>query len=295
MLVFPSANPARTYGEAIERARAAMARDGDDVLPAARTALLTCGKPTALSVVLLHGYTNSPAQFAAFAPELHARGVNVFVPRFPDHGDRNRLTNRIAGLTADALLRALAEALDVAAGLGERVGVLGISMGGALAAYAAQHRPVEIAVPVAPGFALLELPYAASKLVGRALGALPNFFLWWDPRERERHRPATAYPRFSTKALAQTLTIGDDVYAAARRQPPLADRIVTIVNRCDPAVNNEVAQQISLEWRGWKPSGVDYVELRRLPTNHDIIEPTNPLARTDLVYPRLLQALGLAG
>ena len=89
------------------------------------------------------------------------------------------------------------------------------------------------------------------------------------------------------------MLIGDDVCAAARRQAQRADRIVTVVNRCDPAVKREVAHQVSLAWNGWNPRGVEYVELLRLPENHDIIDPQNPLARIDLVYPRLLKALGV--
>mgnify|MGYP001460023533 CR=1 FL=1 len=294
VVALPQSEPARTYEEGIDRARAVMARDGAGILPAAKTALLEHGKRVPLAVVLLHGYTNSPAQFAEFAPLVFERGVNVFVPRMPEHGDADRLTDRIARLTANDLVRATSEALDIAGGFGERVGVLGISMGGTQAAYAAQHRNIDIAIPVAPEFALLELPYPASRFVAHVLRWLPNFFLWWDPRDRERHPPATAYPRFSTRALAQTLVIGDEVYAAARRQAPQARRIVTIVNRSDPAVNNDVTHNVVLEWQGWKPQCAEYVELRGLPQNHDIVDPQNPLAKTDLVYPRLLQALGLA-
>jgi len=294
VIAIPASNPAQSYEDGLELARAFMARDGADILPAARTALLEHGRRTPLAVVLLHGYTNNPAQYAGFAPMLFRRGVNVFVPRMPEHGDRNRLTDRIARLTATTLVQRVFEALDVAAGFGQRIGVLGISMGGTLAAYVAQHLTVAIAVPVAPDFALLELPYPVSRFVSRVMSALPNVFIWWDPRARALHRPMTAYPRFSTRALAQTLLIGDEVYAAARQRRARADRIVTIVNRCDPAVNNEVTRQISLEWSGWNPDGVEYVELRRLPENHDIVDPENPLARTELVYPRLLKALGVA-
>jgi esterase/lipase len=293
VLAFPAADPAQTYDDAIARARTVMALDGDEILPAAKTVLLDRGNRTPLAVVLLHGFTNNPAQYATLAPPILERGANVFVPRMPEHGERDRMTTRIAALTATALLKSVATALDVAAGLGERVAVLGISMGGVLAAYAAQFRAVDLAVPVAPSFALLELPYPASKLAARVLAALPNFFLWWDPRDRAHHRPVTAYPRYSTRALAQTLAVADDVHAAARRQAPRAGRIATFVNRSDPAVNNEVTEQIVREWQGWHPTGVEYVELRGLPINHDIVDPQNPLARTDLVYPRLLQALGL--
>ena len=201
------------------------------------------------------------------------------------------MTASIAALTAEALLAAASEAVDIACGLGDRVGVLGISMGGSLAAYFAQHRAVDVAVPVAPDFALLQLPYGASYVAARFMLWVPNIFFWWDPRLRERQQPVTAYPRCSTHALMQTMRIGDDVYRCAQRERPLARRIVTVVNRCDPAVNNEVTQYVSAAWNGWNPAGAEYVEMRRLPENHDIIDPANPNARTQMVYPKLLEIL----
>lgn len=283
-----------SYAEAVDRARAFMARDDESILPQARTTLLAHGARQPLAVVLFHGFTNNPAQYAAFAPLVYERGANVFVPRIPEHGDRDRMTTRLRNLTAEMVLASANDAVDIACGLGERVAVLGISMGGSLAAYFAQFRAIALAVPVAPDFALLQLPYPVSRLLGRVLLHLPNFFLWWDPRARIAQRPHTAYPRFPTHALMQTLRIGDEVFAAAQHSPQLATRIVTIVNRCDPAVNNEVTRSLSSAWQGWNRQGVTYVELRDLPENHDIIDPENPLARTDLVYPKLLNALSLS-
>ncbi len=291
MVAVPPGHPASNYDEALARARAFMALDDDTILPQARTALLDHGKRTALAVVLFHGITNNPAQYAQLAPLVYQTGANVFVPRMPEHGDKDRLTARLAKLTAETLLASANEAVDVAFGLGEGVALLGISMGGTLAAYFGQYRSVQIAVPVAPDFALLQLPYGVSRLLARIFLALPNFFFWWDPRAGIRQRPVTAYPRCSTRALMQTLRIGDDVYAAAKRRAPLAERIVTVVNRCDPAVNNEVTQDIAKEWSAWISNGAAYVDLRNLPENHDIIDPANPLARTDIVYPKLLEIL----
>jgi esterase/lipase len=288
-----ASKPATSYAEAVDRAQAFMARDDESILPQARTALLSHGAQRPLAVVLFHGFTNNPAQYAAFAPLVYERGPNVFVPRMPEHGDRDRMTKRLAHLTAKMVLASANEAVDIACGLGERVAVLGISMGGSLSAYFGQFRAIELAVPVAPDFALLQLPYLVSRLLARVVLLLPNFFMWWDPRERIHHRPYTAYPRFSTHALMQTLRIGDEVYAAARQRPQLTTRIVTIVNRADPAVNNEVTRAVCAQWQRWNPQGVDYVELHDLPENHDIIDPGNPLARTGLVYPKLLEALGL--
>jgi len=268
-----------------------MARDGERTLPQARTALLEHGRRTELAVVLLHGLTNNPAQFAQFGPLLFARGANVFVPRMPMHGDRDRLSKRIGALTAEALLASADEAVDVAGGLGERVAVLGISMGGLLAAHVAQFRAVAGAVLIAPDFALLNLPYPISRLVESIGLLLPNAFLWWDPRLRSSEPPITAYPWFSTHALMRSLRIGDRVYAAARRSAPRAERIVTIVNRGDPAVNNAVTKRVSDWWSGWKPDSVAFVELSGLPRVHDIIDPLQPFARPDIVYPELFRAL----
>jgi esterase/lipase len=293
MIALPASRPAPDYEAAMERARAFMALDDASILPAARTTLLEHGRKTPLAVVLFHGITNNPAQYATFAPMLHERGVNVFVPRMPEHGDRDRMTNRLAKLTAEALLASANEAVDVAFGLGERVALLGISMGGTLAAYFGQYRSVELAVPVAPDFALLQLPYGVSRLLSKLFLRLPNFFFWWDPRAGIRQPPLTAYPRCSTHALMQTLRVGDDVCAAAKTRAPLARRITVVVNRIDPAVNNEATKEIALEWSTCGKERVSYVELRRLPENHDIIDPRNPLARTDIVYPKLIEALCL--
>src|SRR5581483_7864458 len=96
----------------------------------AYSALYDCGERTPLAVVLLHGITNHPAQYVKFAPLVQALGANVFVPRLPEQGDRNRMTTRLQYLTAEMLLASATEAVDIACGLGEKVCVLGISTSG---------------------------------------------------------------------------------------------------------------------------------------------------------------------
>jgi esterase/lipase len=293
MIVPPQPRPARNYAQALQRLDSLARLDGAEILEAARSAWFVTGSVTPLAVVLLHGYTNNPAQYAAFAPQLHARGVNVVIPRMPLHGHRDRMTTVIAGLTADGVVAKTAEALDIASGLGESVGVLGISMGGALAALFAQYRALSIAVPVAPDFALLRLSYGMTRVLAWSMLRLPNMFLWWDPRDRAQHVPMTAYPRLSTHALARTLSIGDAVVDAAKRAPQRAERIVSLVNRADPAVNNATTADVVRSWQKFRVKGAALVELTDLPRNHDIVSPDDPLARVDLVYPEMLRALGV--
>jgi alpha-beta hydrolase superfamily lysophospholipase len=294
MIEPPASNPARTFEEAVERARDVQARDDDRIAPNARTMLLDHGQRRPLALVLFHGLTNHPGQYVEFAPQAHARGANVYVPRMPYQGYENRMTKALARLKAEQLIAAAYDAVDIARGLGEHVAVLGISAGGLQCAYLGQFRDdVDLSVPVAPDFGILQLSHGVTLSLAWIIEHVPNMFLWWDPRVRQRQRPATAYPRFPTHALMQTLRIGDAVYRAAEDCAPRARRIATVVNRADPAVNNAVTKDVDERWRRLRKDGIDYVEWRDLPENHDIIDPDNDLARTGVVYPRLLEVLDL--
>jgi esterase/lipase len=290
MLQAPAVNPARTYEEARERLRALQALDDERILPQARTTLYDCGARTPLAALLLHGFTNHPGQYREFAPMLRERGVNVLVPRMPEQGDKDRLTKRMSRLTAESLLARASQALDIACGLGERVCVAGISSSGLLCAYFGQYRAgVARAIAIAPVFAMLHLSYPLSYALTHLMRAMPDTYLWWDPRLKERQLPSTAYPWFSTHALAQTVRIGDDVYAQSRRTAPAAMSLVLMTNPNDPAVNNAVTHRVARNWDARRPGSVLEHQFTDLPHNHDIIDPENPQARTGIVYPRLLE------
>ncbi len=285
-----ASNPARSYGEAKARVETFKSLDYASILPQAYTKLYDCGERTGLAVVLLHGLTNHPAQFVQFAPRVQQLGANVFVPRLPEQGDRNRMTARLARLTAPMLLASATEAVDIACGLGDRVCVLGISTSGLLCAYFAQHRAdVTHAIAVSPVFALLKCAYWQSRMIAAALRTLPDFFMWWDPRNKENILPPTGYPRFSTHALAQCLLIGDDVYACSQTSPQAAGRATIVTNQRDPAVNNHAAEHVAAQWQAHRPHASEYYQFTDLPSNHDIIDPENAEPRIDIVYPVLLQ------
>ena len=268
------------------------ALDDASILPEAGTKLYEHAGRTPLAAVLFHGLTNHAGQYRDFAPQVHAQGINVLVPRLPEQGDRNRMTTRLARLTAEDLLRSATEAVDIAQGLGERVCVLGISTSGLLCAYFAQYRSdVTRAIPVNAVFAMLQLPYFLSHLIAAIALRLPNAYMWWDPLYKMKELPATGYPRFPTHALAQCLRIGDDVYGAAKREPIRARSAVMVTNKCDPAVNNSATCQVVRAWRKRTPERVQSYEFTNLPVNHDIIDPQNSQPRTDIVYPVLLSLI----
>jgi alpha-beta hydrolase superfamily lysophospholipase len=291
VLQVPRIDAAAGYDDAMRRIAALQALDGPEILAQARTTLLTTGSRTRLAVVLLHGFTNHPGQYREFAPLLLARGVNVLVPRLPEHGDRNRLTDRLSRLTAQAMLDTASRALDAAHGLGERVCIAGISSSGLLCAYFAQfRRDLERSIPISPAFALLDFARPISAIAVSLLRILPDRYLWWDPRVKNGMHPLTAYPRFSTRALAQTMLAGDDVWNASKAQAFSAVSVTMLMNRADPAVNNGVSAQLLERWQQHR-AGASSFTFDDLPRNHDIIEPDNPNARTGRVYPVLLQCI----
>ena len=240
--------------------------------------------------MLFHGLTNCPQQFDEFARLLHARGENVYVPRLPYHGEKDRLTRSIGNLTARDIERAATDAARLAAGLGERVNVLGISVGATMALWLAQTGGVENAVAVAPFLMVPFAPHVPGTWLMRLLAALPNRFMWWDPRIKEAMRPDYAYPGFWTRALAECVFAGNAIFAAAARTPPVAAHAAIVINADDPAVNNAPARRLAARWRRQRASFALAVwdDVGKV---HDVVDPsTYPAART-LVYPRLAALL----
>src|SRR5260221_4241500 len=171
--------PVHDYQSALERFARLQALDGDEVNPVCRSRLLAHNTRTERVVVLLHGMTNCPEQFAQLAPQLYGLGYNVLVPRIPRNGLADRLTEELKLLTAEEL-RAFADAMvDLACGLGERVTVVGLSAGGVLAAWMAQFLPaVEAAIVIAPSIGIVpSLPIrnlTINPLLMRTMLRLPN-------------------------------------------------------------------------------------------------------------------------
>jgi carboxylesterase len=284
-----------SYPEALARIAAIeQAEQHPSLNPPGRSYALTHGRRAPRCTVLLHGYTNCPQQFRAFSALLHARGQNVYVPRLPHHGLADRMAPDQARLSARELLAYLDDALAVAHGLGEQVGVLGLSAGGVLAAYAAQRRPdVRQAVVIAPVLGTPAVPAWGTAGLALVAGALPNQFRWWDPVNKDSRRaPAHCYPRYSTRALSAIVRLGLRVLGDARRHPPAAAEIVLVSNAADEAVTLPPIELLAARWRARGAALREHRFPADLGLIHDLIDPAQERQRTDLVYPVLLDLVG---
>jgi carboxylesterase len=128
------------FAAATAAAQQHVAQDTADltVLPKCRTQFLTHGRRTAKAVLMLHGYTGCPGDFAEMATTFFNQGYNVYLAREPRHGRVNEQAHQ--WVTARELVDYADESATVAAGLGDEFGVIGLSGGGSLATWLAEYR-----------------------------------------------------------------------------------------------------------------------------------------------------------
>ncbi|MDQ3250663.1 MAG: alpha/beta hydrolase [Chloroflexota bacterium] len=289
--VTATAQPAQTYAEAVARLHAWQATETDEINPLCRTHGLIHGYQTARSAIFLHGFTNCPHQFHALAAEFYGSGFNVLNVRLPYHGHADRLTTALSRLTAQEMIQITGAAIDIAHGLGERVTLLGFSLGGVLAAWAAQTRvDVDQAVLVSPAIGLRALSQRRSRVAAHLLLGLPNFFRWWDPVHKDsRVGPAHAYPRYASRGLGALLRLGGIVRAAAQTTKPLAPAILVITNPCDEVVDNTATAGVVQQWRSHGAVIQDHEFPADWRLIHDLMDPTQPDQQVARVYPQLIE------
>lgn len=126
------------YRAAVDRhTQKLAAEEAEGVKDNCHSELLTHGQKTAKVVVMLHGYSSCPGQFSDIARFFYERGYTVYVPRAPQHGLASPTTETF---TDTDLAQYANDAVNVAQGLGEEVGIVGLSGGGVLGTWAAQYR-----------------------------------------------------------------------------------------------------------------------------------------------------------
>jgi len=287
--------PAPDFEAGLRAVRSLQAEDTGDVAPECGTRFLSHGARTRRVVVMFHGLTNCPAQFDSLGRLCFERGANVLIPRLPHHGLANRMTGALAASDAREMVAFTDRVLDAAAGLGDSVTVIGLSVGAIMAAWAAQERgDVARAVVIAPIFGVARAPGVWTPAVTRFLQAVPNRFVWWDDKRREDLLgPRHVYPRFATRAVAATLVMGAAVMADAHRAAPACRSLAMVTVGGDQAADNTLAAETVRRWRRRGARDITTVEFPpALHLSHDIVDPEQVGGDVARTYPVLLRLLG---
>jgi esterase/lipase len=275
-------DPATTYRAAVDRYERISAGE-QDVRPECRSRLLTGGERAKRVVVLFHGLTNCPRQMVELAERLHADGATVLILRAPDHGLRGDV-GKMGSVDAKEFRDYADDAVDIGSGLGDEVTVMGLSLGGMLAAWAAEERPeVDRAVVVAPALAVGGVPGFVADGFTNLFSRLPNLKL----PSGGTALPHAYPPAVATHPTAEMFRLGRYVEQKAGADAPRGP-VAVVINDNDKTISNDRAEKLVAAWRA---SGTR-VTVVRLPKSlglpHDVVDIAQPKGRTEVVYPVLV-------
>ena len=186
------------------------------------------------------------------------------------------------------------QAVDIAAGLGEEVHVVGSSAGGALAIWLATRRDeVDQVTLISPLTVPQPVPAFLVGPLTRTVRLVPDGYVWWDSAQRERlATPPYAYPGFSTRGLGAFLEVARAVDAPdpSRR----LSRLTLVLNENDPTVSNPAARRAAAGLGRVAERRVDHVFPAAAGLKHDLIDPEGEnAARIREIYATLGPLLDL--
>lgn len=286
-----SPDPVADYDEAIQRFETAVAaEEGILMSPKSASVLMTHGEKTEKVYVLIHGWTNSPFQWVDFGQMLFDKGHNVLIMRIPYHGLTSRNVGELRHATPEVMREYADQVVDIAAGLGEEVDVVGLSVGGAIASWIAQNRSDVIHVmSIAPMYGIGRLPRFVDYFLLNFASRAPNF----NPTSPSEPQREHVYRGQSSKGVANAMLFGKTLLAQAAAEKKAASHIIVVTNDNDTTVNNQLTDDLTAMWRTTGSEPVTYVFPKEDGYPHNIIDRTsNPDA--DVVYAKLLELLGEA-
>jgi carboxylesterase len=192
------------------------------------------------AVLLIHGGGDTPQSLRYLATHLGERGFAVSAPLLPGHGRTLRAFTRV---TADELIDAARKQHDALRSRHAWVGVIGVSMGAALAVQLAAERSDVAALGLVAPYLAMPARIARAARWTWLWGPLLPFFnssdglSILDPAEQTRN---LAYGAFSANALAALYEI---VQRAQAVLPNVATPTLMIQSRTDNRISVDAAEQ----------------------------------------------------
>jgi carboxylesterase len=245
----------RRRGRSLEHAtNARFARDPDGVIVGAQSIALDAGGDRA--VLLVHGAGDTPQSLSKVAAALHERGYTVRAPLLPGHG---RSLRELAAHSGDEWYSAVQEALADLRRLHHCVGVVGLSMGGALSVrLAAEHEDVPALVLLSP---YLGMPSLAAAVIH--MSALWGWLVPYvstasehsvlDPVARSE---GLAYGAMSVRSLRELLSVATRGFELL---PKLTVPTLVIQSRTDNRVSSELTTR-AFDRIGARDKRIEWIE-----------------------------------
>jgi carboxylesterase len=240
------------YIRRVEREDAARARGTDGILQGAEPFALE--RAAAPGVLLVHGAGDTPQTLRALGEFLHARGFAVLAPLLPGHGRSVREFRSVSAEEWRAAVRVSHEALRK---LHPWVGVVGLSLGGALAAIEVADRDDVPALVLLAPFVGLGWSLRLRVALSRIAELVSPYFPARDQRSVRDPVAAgkgLAFGVFTPAAARALRTVADEAFdALARVHAPTLIVQSPNDNRVAPAIAERALLRLAshdkrLEW-----------------------------------------------
>ncbi len=198
------------------------------IFPMARPLFRECGPD---AVLLIHGFTSTPAEFAYLFDRLTEAGYTVSVPRLPGHGTNARDFHESTG--EDWLRRAMDEYLLLKTRY-RSVSVAGLSMGALIALILAETFDPRKTALLAPAISIRNRTVHFSPLLKYFVPSVPGS--WREEEEEDPERIACGREYWARTDIAKVA----DMMALRKRALRNLSRVVsptlTIVSEGDKTV-----------------------------------------------------------
>ncbi len=283
-----SPNPVANYDEAEQRfAQVVADEEGILMSPKSASVLMTHGEKREKVYVLVHGWTNSPFQWIDFGQLLYDRGYNVLILRMPYHGLASKDVGELQYTTPELMRDYADDTVDIAAGLGDEVHVIGLSVGGSVASWIAQNRAdVSSVMSISPMYGIGTLPKLLDYMLLNFASKVPNF----NPTSPSEPQREHVYRGQSSKGVANAMLFGNALFDQAEERETAVSNIIVVTNDNDTTVNNKRTDELTALWQERGTDVRIHVFAQELGYPHNAIDRTsNPNA--DDVYATLLELL----
>lgn len=121
--------------------------NNQEIRPLCEPKVLSHGRKTPNSIVLIHGLSDSPFSMAAIAEKFYGMGFNVLLPLLPGHGLKDS-KKAIDTMTDQTLLKQWKKAVEYAVieakKMGDKISMGGLSTGGTLSTHYVINYPDDI-------------------------------------------------------------------------------------------------------------------------------------------------------